>query len=381
MIPTEYEIIQQWNGNIDQPLVSICCITYNHEEFIAEALDSFLMQKTDFPFEIVISDDFSTDGTTKIIQKYVNEFPNIFKAQLRTKNVGMVTNGIETTYRTKGQYIAYCEGDDYWTDDNKLQYQIDRMKENEQCFISMHPVFVQKNNADQKSIRNQVSEQSIQQPMEVLFATKCQTSSFIIKRELLSKIPLAIAKRGMSESVLQFFGALHGGALMLTQPMSLYRVHNGGLHTSSSRNVEYIENDVINLIAILDEIDSETEQKFQPEIPFLIENTIEGFIKREDFPFEKRIAFYSQHAHYLDKLKRSNFLLEFKKEAVKHKLGKLYYLDGYETNDILKAARCVKEIDLALTVKLLHIVNKSRPNPEILKEIEKYEQHINQKNL
>src|SRR5690606_15609661 len=107
--------------------VSICCITYNHEPFIRQCLDGFLMQQGDFEYEILIHDDASTDGTTKIIQEYELKYPEIIKPIIQTQNqYSQGVRGINFIYnfpRAKGEYIAMCEGDDYWTDPLKLQKQ------------------------------------------------------------------------------------------------------------------------------------------------------------------------------------------------------------------------------------------------------------------
>lgn len=108
--------------------VSICCATYNHEKYIAQALDSFLMQKTTFPFEVIVHDDASTDGTRAIIERYETKHPNIIKPIYQAENQYSKGVGIHITYlwpNAKGRYIAQCEGDDYWTDSYKLQKQID----------------------------------------------------------------------------------------------------------------------------------------------------------------------------------------------------------------------------------------------------------------
>ena len=139
---TEQEIMQNWKGDIGAPLVSICTITYNHEKYIAEALDSFLMQETDFPFEIVIDDDCSPDKTEKVIKKYMGKFPNLIKANLRKKNVGATINSMENMQRAKGDYIAYCDGDDSWTDINKLQIQVDFLEANKDYVASGHDAFI-----------------------------------------------------------------------------------------------------------------------------------------------------------------------------------------------------------------------------------------------
>ncbi|MEC9209206.1 MAG: glycosyltransferase [Bacteroidota bacterium] len=128
----EKDIITSWKGTVNQPLISICCITYNHEAYIKEALNGFLMQETNFPFEVLINDDFSKDNTTDIIKEYVKKYPNILKAIYQTENQysqGVKINPTFNYPRVQGKYIAICEGDDYWIDKNKLQKQVDFLEE------------------------------------------------------------------------------------------------------------------------------------------------------------------------------------------------------------------------------------------------------------
>lgn len=113
------------------PLVSICCISYNHEPYIKDALNGFLSQKTTFPFEIVISDDCSKDNTHKIIKDYADKHPDIFRNVSSSHNIGSSKNFIYVQECAKGKYIALCEGDDYWTDPLKLQKQIDILEADE----------------------------------------------------------------------------------------------------------------------------------------------------------------------------------------------------------------------------------------------------------
>jgi len=118
-------------------MVSISCITYNHAGFIRDAIEGFLMQKTDFPFEILIHDDASTDGTTEIIKEYEKKFPEIIKPIYETENQWKKGKRGSVTFnfpRAKGKYIAICEGDDYWTDPYKLQKQVDFLEQNKDVF-------------------------------------------------------------------------------------------------------------------------------------------------------------------------------------------------------------------------------------------------------
>lgn len=108
------------------PKLSVCFITYNHEPYLRQSLDSVLAQKTDFPFEIVVGEDCSTDNTRAILLEYKEKYPDKIKLLFREKNLGCPTlNVYQTSMECRGDYIAYLEGDDYWTDDNKLQKQVD----------------------------------------------------------------------------------------------------------------------------------------------------------------------------------------------------------------------------------------------------------------
>ena len=119
------------------PVVSICCITYNHASFIRKCLDGFLMQKTTFPVEILIHDDASTDGTDDVIREYAAKYPDLvfplYEEVNQYSRGGAGKMDLYNYNRARGKYIAYCEGDDYWTDPLKLQKQVD--------FMEMHPEY------------------------------------------------------------------------------------------------------------------------------------------------------------------------------------------------------------------------------------------------
>src|SRR5690606_29817302 len=117
----------------ESPIVSIICYAYNHEKYIKDALNGFVMQKTEFPFEIIIHDDASSDKTADIIREFEREYPHILKPIYQTINQYSIEKGKVTRIcyeAAKGKYIALCEGDDYWTDPLKLQKQVDFMESN-----------------------------------------------------------------------------------------------------------------------------------------------------------------------------------------------------------------------------------------------------------
>lgn len=121
--------------------VSICCITYNHEKYIRDALESFLMQKTNFKYEIIVHDDASTDQTPQIIKEYAEKYPNIIVPILQTKNQYSQGIKIAATYiwpRARGKYITICEGDDFWIDEHKLQKQFEKMEIDKELAFCCH---------------------------------------------------------------------------------------------------------------------------------------------------------------------------------------------------------------------------------------------------
>ncbi len=124
-----------WRNNTLDCKLSVIFITYNHEEYVERALRSVLMQQTDFDFEVVVGEDCSTDSTREIVSAIADEYPEgKVRLLFREHNLGPTRNVYETTMACKGRYLAYLEGDDYWTDENKLQRQVD--------FLDKHPEYI-----------------------------------------------------------------------------------------------------------------------------------------------------------------------------------------------------------------------------------------------
>jgi glycosyltransferase involved in cell wall biosynthesis len=119
-------------------MVSVACTTYNQDKFIAQTIESFLMQQTNFPFEIVVGNDCSTDGTSAIIQSFKERYPGKIKIISAVKNAGAHQNMIDTLDACTGKYIALCDGDDYWTSPLKLQKQVDFLEQNPEYIICCH---------------------------------------------------------------------------------------------------------------------------------------------------------------------------------------------------------------------------------------------------
>lgn len=131
------------------PLVSVACTTFNHSRFIRECLDGFLMQETSFPFEILVHDDASTDGTADIVREYRDRYPHLIRATLQTENQysrgAKVLGGLVATGR--GEYVATCEGDDYWISATKLEQQVAMFEQHADCLLCGGRAFVQRDGA------------------------------------------------------------------------------------------------------------------------------------------------------------------------------------------------------------------------------------------
>jgi len=116
----------------DKAKVSVAMITYNHENFIAQAIESVLMQETDFQVELILGEDCSTDGSRRIVREYADKYPHVIRALLPEHNLGMQKNGAAVFDACKGEYIACLEGDDYWTCPDKLQKQVEILENNQE---------------------------------------------------------------------------------------------------------------------------------------------------------------------------------------------------------------------------------------------------------
>lgn len=217
----------------EKVLVSIDCLTYNHENYIAEAIEGFLMQKTTFKFEILIHDDASTDRTAEIIRSYEDKFPDIIKAIYQKEN--QLSLGIEVDQinekRAKGKYMAICEGDDYWVDPYKLQKQVDYMEANPDCSLCVHAGY--RFSESKKTVvgrvrparRNRVF--SVEETIEGgggLFPT----NSMLYRKSLGETVPAKYFYAGIGDYPLTIHLADNGEVYYMDEPMSVYRVDVNG---------------------------------------------------------------------------------------------------------------------------------------------------------
>lgn len=229
---TQDEVMRNWTGGMNQPVVSICCITYNHQEFIGDALEGFLMQITTFPFEIIVYDDCSTDETQNIIKQYQNRYPDIIKPLLQEENQYSKGRNIMPLFvfpKARGKYIATCEGDDYWTDHLKLEKQVALMEVHKEINFSFHKVFVINRDAEVLQIIGNYGHRTSIVKTEDIIERKhgfIGASSYMIRANTLENIINFFKKYGpfpVGDIYITILASFSNGGLFINENMSVYR--------------------------------------------------------------------------------------------------------------------------------------------------------------
>ncbi|NDV69031.1 glycosyltransferase [Dysgonomonas sp. 25] len=207
-------------------IVSVSVITYNQEQYIAQTLDNIIAQKTTFPIEIVVGDDCSTDKTRTICIEYKEKYPDLIRLRLPEKNMGSMSNWIANIEACQGKYIAFCEGDDYWTDPHKLQKQVD--------FLDSHPDFSLCANVSDV-LNNGIFEKGKLPKQTELTTTDVilqdwgiMTASIVYRKEAF-EIPDWYGTIVNGDYGLQLLTSLKGKLKILPDAMSVYRRHEGGI--------------------------------------------------------------------------------------------------------------------------------------------------------
>lgn len=251
-------------------LVSILCITYNHEKYIVDALEGFLKQKANFKYEILIHDDASTDKTADIIRQYEMKYPDIIKPIYQTENQFSKGGKIGPINRERaiGKYYALCEGDDYWNDPYKLQKQVDFLEKNPDYSACVHAALVI--DADSKktirkvrpSLRNK--ELSIEKVIEG-GGGLVSTNSIIYRRDMGSIRPDFYYKNKYSfgDYQLMILLAIIGKIYYLDEVMSVYRTNVPGSWTSRNKeNKKHTSKHWEEVSSMLDDVNKYTDYKY-----------------------------------------------------------------------------------------------------------------------
>ena len=215
----------------NKPKVSILCLTYNQKDYIKQTLDSFLMQKTTFEFEVLVNDDASTDGTADILREYQEKYPKIIKPIFQKQNQysqgyrGMMTEILFP--RAKGKYLALCEGDDYWTDEYKLQIQVDFMETNPDYAVCFHKVcIVYEDHKVADQIYPNVEDEDWYTAIQLMQLNYIQTNSVMYRVQDYAHIAVDVMP---GDWYMHLFHARFGKIKLIDKVMSVYRKHPGGV--------------------------------------------------------------------------------------------------------------------------------------------------------
>lgn len=215
--------------------VSVCMITHNHEKFIKQAIESVLMQKTDFDYELVIGEDFSTDKTRKIVLKCQKKYPNKIKLILNKKNLGIIPNFIQTLKKCKYKYIALLDGDDYWTSPNKLQKQVNFLENNTDFVICFHNArTLDQETGDCSKLFFYGIQKKVWGLDDLLRNNFIPTLTCVFKNHLFDKFPEWYYHAFPNDWPLHIINAQYGKIGYIDKIMATYRNHGKGAVTGSN---------------------------------------------------------------------------------------------------------------------------------------------------
>jgi len=212
--------------------VSVCLTTYNHERFVRQAIESVLMQETDFDYELVIGEDCSTDGTRAIVRDYAAYYPELIRPLLQERNQGMISNFVAVLKACRGQYVALLEGDDYWTDTLKLQKQVHFLERTAHAFCYHHALYQYDDGSEAPQLPGIALRKPIARVEDLLFPVTIPTCSVVFRRSALPPLPGWYFELPFGDWSLWILLASNGTVAYLPENMAVYRVHSAGVSSS-----------------------------------------------------------------------------------------------------------------------------------------------------
>lgn len=231
----------QRHDDAGTPVVSICTITFNHAPFIAQCLDAFLDQLCDFNVEIIIYDDASTDGTSQIVRDYANRFPNIIKPILNDRN--LFSLGVNPYYafvfpQARGEFIAICDGDDYWTEPEKLAKQVRVLRSDPSVAITYGRIFGDL--GEGKMIDYFAGLERDTMPEELKTSSAINTATTCFRNPFLKAPPPFLRNSPIGDqTVWAIVGGMGRGRFLEDLAPVGYRIHDGGIHSTKTTSTRY----------------------------------------------------------------------------------------------------------------------------------------------
>ena len=282
------------------PTLSVCMITYNQAKYISGALDSVLMQDTDFDFEVVIGDDCSYDGTAEIISEYARKYPHIIRHYVHQRNLGppdlpAKNNFIFTFNACQGDYIAILEGDDYWTDRKKLQLQVDFLKQNPEYTLTCHNVNILYEGDEQYIIES--TSYDIEKTIglrEILSkGSQAATCTLLMQNKIFDDFPDWFYQARNSDVPLQILYTSKGPMKYFSRTMATYRRHNDGISVLPIHSQANIQRFRCH-ICTYEQINKHFSFRYQQEInhylyTYLYPNLLNAYIRNIEKMLEETI--------------------------------------------------------------------------------------------
>jgi FkbM family methyltransferase len=272
----------------NEPLVSVITVSYAHEKFIAQALEGIVSQKTDFKFELIIGDDHSPDGTALIIRKYAEAYPDIICPVLRENNIGSIPNFLDLISRSKGKYIAICDGDDYWTDPMKLQKQVDFLERHPEYSVCCHPIrqfFEDGSHPDQILNPLELSGQEAGRRgyltiHDLINLNTVSSLSSMYRWQIPRNLPGWMKKYKVGDYPVLLLHADKGYVGVLPDVMGAYRKHSGG----SWWNHNTAKEQVLSHLSLLNDLNKQLggryQKDFDPIFAYIINVELAKFEKK-----------------------------------------------------------------------------------------------------
>ncbi|MFK7059230.1 glycosyltransferase [Flavobacterium oreochromis] len=270
--------------------ISVCMITYNHEKYIKQAIESVLMQVTDFDFELIISNDNSNDYTDKVINDLLTSHPkaNRIKYIKNQQNLGMMLNFVQALQNCQGEYVALCEGDDYWTDPKKIQKQVDFLDKNPSFSICYHSVAIDEGTTiSEDHITKKVNEHTTIH--DLALGNYIHTCSVVYRNNLFVNFPDYFYYAPVGDYFIHLLNAQYGDIYHISEKMANYRIHNSSYWSSKADKER---------ISIWIEFLEKITPLFNTEVQLILKKQIASHIKNK-----KKIALRERKKIILDNIK------------------------------------------------------------------------------
>ena len=309
---------------MEKPLVSISLVVFNQENYLRQTIESCLMQKVDFPYEIIIHDDNSTDNSAKIILEYAGAYPDIIFPILQTENQFSQGTEIIAEFilpKAKGKFIAFIEGDDYWTDPNKLQTQIDFLGANPEvvmCFTATKHTYPK--NSKEPRIKRYAKHDALCSIKDVirLGGNLVDMVSVVARRTIFDELPDWYFYAQTWDETIPLLALLNGKIQYLNHVTAVYRNNVPGSWTQKSvRMLDRRKNNRLKSIKVADGFDRNTNYAYhkyikQKEDPLIVEVLLLSDKKDEDFPIlYSRLTLFSRIEYHIFKAVDSLRLWEY----------------------------------------------------------------------